>query len=64
VHEFAAALPEGYAKVVGEGGDELSQGERQRLAIARALRKEPAPVIPDEATSSLDTPSEALISPR
>ena len=61
VHNFAMALPEGYQTLVGEGGFKLSQGERQRLAIARALCTDPAVVVLDEATSSLDTASEALI---
>jgi ABC-type multidrug transport system fused ATPase/permease subunit len=61
VHEFARDLPERYATIVGEGGHNLSQGERQRLTIARALCKDPVLVVLDEATSSLDTPSEALI---
>ena len=61
VHEFATALPDGYATIIGEGGHKLSQGQRQRLAIARALCKDPALVILDEATSSLDTAGEALI---
>jgi ABC-type multidrug transport system fused ATPase/permease subunit len=61
VHGFATALPEGYATIIGEGGHKLSQGERQRLAIARAVCKDPALVVLDEATSSLDTVGEALI---
>lgn len=61
VHGFTTNLSEGYDTLVGEGGHKLSQGERQRLAIARALCLDPALVIFDEATSSLDTPSEALI---
>jgi ABC-type multidrug transport system fused ATPase/permease subunit len=61
VDDFVARLPEGYDTLVGEGGHPLSQGERQRLAIARALCADPALVILDEATSSLDPEGEALI---
>jgi subfamily B ATP-binding cassette protein MsbA len=61
VHGFATRLPEGYDTVVGEGGHKLSQGEKQRIAIARALCLDPALVVMDEATSSLDTAGEALI---
>lgn len=61
VHSFVMALPEGYATIVGEGGYKLSQGERQRLAIARAFCMDPALVVLDEATSSLDTAGEAVI---
>jgi ATP-binding cassette subfamily B multidrug efflux pump len=58
---FVAALPAGYAQEVSERGSNLSQGERQRLAIARALVYNPAVLVLDEATSSVDAESEALI---
>lgn len=61
VHEFAERLPNGYATLVGEGGYKLSQGERQRIAIARVFCKDPALVILDEATSSLDPKSEVAV---
>src|SRR5690606_16433497 len=61
IHDVIAALPEGYDTVVGERGYRLSGGEKQRLAIARMLLKDPSIVILDEATSHLDTENEALI---
>jgi ATP-binding cassette subfamily B protein len=60
-HEFVETLPEGYDTVVGERASRFSGGERQRLAIARAILKDPAILILDEATSALDAESEALV---
>ena len=60
-HEFIATLEHGYDTEVGEGGERLSTGQRQLVALARAVLRDPQILVMDEATSSIDTATEQLV---
>lgn len=61
IHEFITSMPQGYATMLGDRGASLSQGQRQLISIARAVLVNPKILILDEATSSIDTRTEALV---
>ena len=61
IHDHLASLPDGYDTIVGERGYRFSGGEKQRLAIARAILRDPAVLVLDEATSALDVETERLV---